>query len=223
MIHVLGVYYGRSLPIPDRYDTFGGRWKYLTVLAQYLVLIGFSYSMLVDLFQFLVGGLETGNERIGRQQSVLLRIRDSLMSFWVLITGMIVSVLYCTLAVIDLDGVHPKDYQEINPVFSLYNFYLHLFPLLFNVICVCLVNYQHHSIFMSFISTIVMTAGYSAWAFLIHRKTGEWPYGFLNNNSDLENGVFFFFAGIAAFFLYLLGRKISDMAWYKERIAKKNK
>ena len=219
-----GTYKDQTVYNLPAFNSYGGRFQYLTLITAYLCLISYGLSTLVDLVQIVTGHLEdTVITKNGYKQSksILISIRDDLISFWCFTLSTFVAIMFWGIAAVDLRGIHTEEEEKVSPLFGWYNHYLHTTPILTVFILITNVNYGYSSFTKSIIYTITLGTSYLLWVNHLAKVTGNWVYPFMGKLTSTQYLIFCIFCHIVFFIIYLVGRKLSATVWnsdYKEKV-----
>lgn len=229
--YCFGVYHEMHYYRSPNFVSYGGRFKYFTMITEYLCFVVYGYCFLVDLLQMVTGWLEsthpTRNGRLKNDQSILIQLRDYLMTVWISTLSLFVVIAFWGIAAVDIDGIHPASHQKLVPLFGWYNQYLHTTPGIISITLLICNNYRYGSILRSTVSILSFGLSYVAWMWHLADVTGNWPYEFIEKLSREEWVIFVVVGLFVILLLDLFGRKISATFWNEklqeemERIRKK--
>lgn len=219
-----GTYKDRTAYSVPKFNEYGGRFQFLTMITAYFCLVSYGVAFVVDLLQMVTGFLE--DRRITKNgyqphNSYLISLRDDLISFWVFTLSTFVVILYWSLAYIDLEGVHPAEDRKVVPLFGWYNQYLHTVPIFTALLLITNVNYGYGGIKKTIVFTIIFGTSYLFWISHLAKVKGYWAYPFMAKLTDVQYGAFCAACHLIFLVLYAVGRKISAMTWsqeYKEQV-----
>ena len=221
---IFGTYNDRTNYVLPKFNQYGGRFQFLTMITAYFCLVAYGVAFVVDLIQMLTGlleGKQITKNGYTTNNSFLISLRDDLISFWAFTLSTFVVILYWSLAYIDLEGVHPAEDRKTVHLFGWYNQYLHTVPIFNALILITNVNYAYGGIKKSIIFTIIFGSSYFLWISHLAKVKGYWAYGFMEKLNDVQFGIFCVACHFIFFALYTIGRKISALSWsqeYKERV-----
>jgi len=220
--YCFGVYHEAYHYRSPNFDSYGGRFKYFTVITEYLCIVVYGYSFLVDLLQITTGWLEStvthaNNGRLKDNQSIFIRLRDYLMTVWISTLSIFVVIAFWGIAAVDVEGIHPASHQKRVPLFGWFNHYLHTTPGIIAIILLTCVNYRYGSISRSTASILTFGLSYVVWMWHVAGVTGNWPYEFIDGLSREWWIAFVVVCLIVILMLDLLGRKISSIVWSEKR------
>lgn len=207
------------------YNTYGGRFKFLTHWSQYLHLLYFCFALPVFLFSLIsLGPLikkdQNGKQGIfdcGRVTAALLRLRDTFFVSICFPGGMMVCFLFwgITIATKD-DGLTSEETRKIVPLFSFYNHYLHTAPLFLNLGGIFFVkfNYPERKYGITIVSGFSVL--YIAWLVHVGNHTGFWTYPFIEHQTTMEFVIFLIGSVLATIIVYISGELLSSLIWGKD-------
>lgn len=167
------------------FDTYGGRFKYMTMITAYINLMAFGIAFLIDFYILAMGK----NGYLGRR---IIAVRDHLISTWVSNLSVFVVIIFWTIAAIDIEGIHPAEHQKLVPLFGWYNHYLHTIPALISTFLLINVNYTLTSLRSTTMLITLFSIIYSLWMIHLANVTGEYPYGFVDAMSRKQFVLFTF-------------------------------
>jgi len=223
-----GIYKDQTVYIIPKFKEYGGRAQFLTMITAYVCLVAYGIAFVVDLIQMVTGLLEdkkittNGYEE---HRSILISLRDDLVSFWAFTLSVFVVLMYWSLCYIDLDGVHPLESRKITPLFGWYNQYLHTVPIFNAFLLITNVNYGYGGIKKVIFNIILLGSGYFFWISHLAQVKGYWVYGFMDKLNKVQFGAFVVACHLIFFIVYAVGRKVSTSCWsqeYKERVIIEN-
>ncbi|XP_057289807.1 androgen-induced gene 1 protein-like [Hydractinia symbiolongicarpus] len=214
--YCFGIYHDRCCYPFSENKTYGGRTKYLTHITAYLVWISSGVACFADLIQLTTNWLESKSSK-EESRSVILLVRDELMSFWAFTLSVFVCILYWGILYVDYDGMHSEAMEKISPLFGWFNQFLHTLPIIIAFILTICVNYQHPPIWRILIYIVTLGSGYLSWINHCAKMNGYYAYPFMNHQSSSEFIIFCIFCHFVFFFIYLIGRKFASYVWSAER------
>ena len=223
-----GTYNDRTKYAVPKYNDYGGRFQFLTMITAYICLVSYGIAFCVDLLQMVTGFLEKKEitkSGYPAHNSMLISLRDNLVTFWVFTLSTFVVILYWSLAYIDLEGVHPAEDRKVVPLFGWFNQYLHTVPIVTAFILITNVNYTYGSFKTSLFFTVTFGSSYFMWISHLAKVKGFWVYGFMDKLSDTQFAIFIVACHIFLLVVYMFGRKVSAVCWsqeYKEKILIEN-
>merc|ERR1712168_1736100 len=98
-----------------------------------------------------------------KNSSLLIRIRDELISFWLYTLCTIVPILYWGLVIVDKKAMHSDEAEKRKPLFGLWNQFLPPIPLPYALILISFVNYENISARRMLFNCTALTVGYLSW------------------------------------------------------------
>jgi len=214
----------RNLPVFDKY---AGRAQYLTMITLYFTFAASWFSFFVDLLQLttkLLDSAEVSKDGYVKNSSLLISIRDNIMSTIVSTLCTFVPILYWSIVGIDLEGIHTEEVDKISPLFGWFNHAVHTIPLLYVIVLITSVNYEYVSLKFANYQLSIVIVGYISWmAYCAKHTGGVWAYAFLMKQSDTEFVIFILSCILILIGLYLTTRTIAATAWnYRRKKVKSN-
>lgn len=146
-----------------------------------------------------------------KNKSLLIRIRDELISFWVYAGCTIVPILYWGLVIVDKNSMHSAKIEKRMPMFGLWNQFVHTVPLPYAFALITFVNYENVSTRRMLSNCTATIVGYVSWMWYCALQNGYWAYPIIQKQSS---GQFVVFTGVCILVLVvlqLIGRKWSAM------------
>jgi len=219
LINCVGVYSTKVHYVLEGQHTFGGEFKYFTMISMYIAFFATGYATLIDMIQLLTGIFEDEETclEVHAKSSLAFWLRDQFMTVWVFVSGITVVILYNTIAIIDTDAIHPVHLQELIPLFGWYNIFLHGYPLVYNIAAVCLVNYRYMAVKFASILLFLFGAFYLIWMIIIKNNMGEWPYPFMDEMSDNQILIFVGVDVLLSILIYLVELTVASRFWNSKR------
>ena len=225
LISVIGCSYELVYIKLKVFDTYGGRFKFLTHWSQYLHAAFFAFAVLVDIKEIFTDyddeqvkktSKASNPKRQEDGNSFTEYLRDILFVAICFPFGIMVVVLFWGITFIESEGVVSDETRKIVPLSSLYNHFLHTLPLFLNIAALYLYphKYPRRKIGISVVATVAVA--YLAWLVHIGNYTGIWVYPFLQHQTMTEFIVFVTFATVAAIGVYVFGEKLSSIIWKRD-------
>jgi len=229
LVHTLGalwytacVYYDRFVRIPPPvFLVYGGRSQYLTMNTLYLTFAASVYAFCVDLIQYTTHKLHphcvATTNGYARNTSLLLRIRDELMSCWVYSSCTIVPIMYWGIVYFHKDGIHSQEVEKRMPLFGLWNQCVHTIPFLYAFLLLVFVNYEHIAVRRMLLNSSLFTLGYVSWMGYCAQQNGYWAYPVIQKQNNVQFAVFLVLNVVVLMSLQAVGRKVAAIVWSEKR------
>ena len=214
------IYFERYILQLKIFEFYGGRAQFLTMINLYGTFFATGYAVAIDIIQLLTSWLEDRNptkEGYFPCNSLLLTIRNELISFWAYTLSVLVTVMYWSIIAVDVEGMHSAEFRKMVPLFGWWNQMCHTFPLIYANLLIILINYEYISRKKALIYAILYGIGYLTWLVHCYQVNGFWAYFFLAKLSVLQFAIFVVFTDAAMFLVFLLGKMISSIVWTKDR------
>ena len=214
--YCFGIYHDRHTYIVSEYMAFGGRFQHLTMITAYIIFGATGIASLVDCIQIITHSYKCSTSRskhCAEFISVLILIRDELMSVVVFTFGTLVPLLYWVRRVIVDPTIRTREYVNVIPLFGWYNQFLHTVSLFYSVVLIANVNYQYTTISRAVLTLLTFDVGYFCWLLCCFYVNGFWAYDILEILSLKEFSFAVSLVSILTILAYLLGRKLSALFW----------
>ena len=216
-----GLYYDRMYRFIPSFQRFGGRFQFLTIICAHIVLVSSLYAFIVDFlqitFKLFDSSHESKSEGYPVNKSIMISIRDELMTCWVFNLCVFVSAIYWTIIVIDKEGIHPATHEDLMPLFGWFNQFLHTIPLIYAIMLITNINYEYPPIKRVFSLTFIFMVIYLLWLAYCAKINGQWAYTFMMKQSNIQFALFICVCTGVLVFINLLGRKLSAMIWNEKK------
>ena len=201
------IYHGTRLMADNKHildpkgkmPAFGGRFKFLTHITQWVQLSFFSLQLLADLFP----------HRPSRKQ--LQRACDFLFTTVAFPLCFLVVVTFWGIYAIDRQLVYPEVFDKF--VHPIINHSWHTAIALFVLVEMYLVAHRYPSTGAAAVMVFLYSTAYISWVVLVFVQTGFWVYPFLRLLQPAVMALFFAGSMFFALALHLLGRRISAHFW----------
>lgn len=212
-----------SILIPGHNNTYGGRYKFATVISLKLVILYYGYSAGMDLTYIFWSNISKSS-KVNRQKfrKNCLR-RDYVFSSLLFPLTCTVVIMFWGLFLINPELVQSARARELSPTHGFHNHAVHTAPIIFSLL-ECVVT--KHRLSIGFkkgcIGWVAFFASYLGWIFWIAHKANIWVYPFLKVLST--TGMIIFFTAMFAFeaMLYQIGAYITRKYWKIQRIGDTN-
>lgn len=193
MIHLIGITYHCTELDFDAYKIFGGRFKFLTFLNMILQWIYFTSSAVSDVQYFIKK----------RKSEVSSYLCDLLFAAWVFPVGLVVSLLFWGLYMVDPYSCQNEKEAKLLPVWL--NHYMHTFPAISVMFEQLLFKHEYPSRSIGIKAVLGFGVLYTAWVFVIASVSDFWVYPFLQKMPLPFMAVFFGAAYVLLISIYLMG------------------
>ncbi|XP_005993637.1 androgen-dependent TFPI-regulating protein isoform X2 [Latimeria chalumnae] len=193
-------------PLHPGNRTYGGRWKYLTVIDLVLQLLFFGVCVLADVVSLLSNGKEKPS-----YLSQLKSVRDMMFSALAFPVGVFVVFTFWSLYIYDRDLVYPKMLDEIIPLWLNHAMHTFILPLL--LLETYIVPHHYPSKKMGLLGLTAFCFLYLMWIFWINYASGIWVYPILAKLNTVGLAVFLTVSALIMVPFYLLGEKLNSVFW----------
>lgn len=224
LISIIGCSYEHFYIKLKIFNTYGGRFKFLTHWSEYLHAVFFAFAVLVDIQESFDDDdkqakktSRTNNPKHEEDcYSFPQYLRDIVFVAICFPFGIMVVVLFWGITFIETEGLMTDETQKMIPLSSLYNHFLHTLPLFLNLAGLFLLphKYPRRKVGISVVS--ILAVAYIAWLVHIGNYTGIWVYPFLQHQTMTEFVAFCTFAMAAAVGVYVFGEKLSSAIWKRD-------
>jgi hypothetical protein len=189
---------GKALDPEGKIPWFGGRFKFLTHINEWIQLGFFTIQLLADLSP-------------GPFKKRLQRLSDLLFTTLAFPLAMFVTFSFWGLYALDRKLVYPEVFDEFVP------FYINHFWHTTILVWVLFEVYLHHHHFPStawaVASVFVYGSAYNAWVVYIYIMTEWWCYPFMRLLPPYLMALFFASCMFVCLGFYFLGRYIAKLRW----------
>lgn len=187
-------------------NTFGGKFKYLTVLDAFLQAIYFTVALVND----FIGTNEANPRRI----PAVRKIKDYIFSSLAFPIAFNVGISFWGLYAVDRELVFPKVLDAVFP--SWLNHVVHTNVMVFMLLELFISFRQYPSRGKCLFGLITFMASYLAWLHVVKHYSGIWVYPVLDV-LPLPGRIAFFTGAIGVTVaLYILGEVLNKKIWAKE-------
>ncbi|XP_031551418.1 androgen-dependent TFPI-regulating protein-like [Actinia tenebrosa] len=193
LLHLIGITYHCTELDFDAYKIFGGRFKFLTFLNMILQWIYFTSSVVSDV-QFFIKK---------RKSEVSSYLCDLLFAAWVFPIGLIVTLLFWGLYMVDPYSCQNEKEAKLTPVWL--NHYMHSFPGIAVMLEQLLFKHEYPTKRTGIKAVLGFGILYTAWVFLIVSVSDFWVYPFLQKMTLPSIAAFFGASYILLVSIYLTG------------------
>ena len=203
-----------SIFIPGLSDTYGGRYKFLTVIDLKLLICYHGYSAILDVTYIFWSSISKGS-KVNRHKfrKNCLR-RDYVFSSIVFPTSWTVSILFWTLYNMNPDMVQSAETRKHSPAHGFHNHAVHTAPMLVSLL-ECFIT--KHRLSVSFmkgcIGWVVFCILYLSWILWVAYTANIWVYPFFKVMSSAARGLFFIGVFLFEAMLYQIGVNITRSYW----------
>ena len=137
-----------KLPI---FESYGGRFKFLTHWNQYFHLCYFAYAVVVEIYMLLFNDEESSGSQnqflklkgASINSHILRQLGDFIFVSICFPFGVMVCVLFWIITLMEPDGLASKETRKVVPLSSVYNQYLHTFPFILNCLGIWLIQFMY--------------------------------------------------------------------------------
>jgi len=199
------IHFANSVKIPGMFDTYGGRWKFLTNWNLHLQLVYFTVGLCNELF---------GSQKIPANidaASKLQNLRDFLFSTLAFPVGSFVTLSFWTLYVIDRNLIFPESLDKYYPLWA--NHMLHTTCLISQMIEMNTSFHGYSSKTKGCLTTIGFVLAYLGWVLYIAHNANFWVYPILEKLPLTGRILFFGGCGAVLGLLYLGGEYVNGKLW----------
>jgi len=211
-------YYRNDIP---QFQRFGGRYQFLTQINFKVTFLASVFALCVDVIQMTTKSLqrdvEITKDGYPPNTSILIRIRDELISCWVYALCTIVPILYWGLVLVDKKSMHSAALEKQVPLFGFWNHYVHSFPLLYVFVLITWVNYDNVSTRRMLFNCWALICTYLSWLWYCAQQNGFWTYPIIQKQTRGQFVVFLCVCVGVLVVLQLVGRKWSASVWSPRR------
>lgn len=229
LVNIVGCGYELKYIHLPMYSTYGGRFKFLTHLSQYLNALYFCFAVAVVLASQLALGRKDDGDDLARPDSdgklpriirALIHFRDCFFVSICFPLAVMVGLLFwgVTLATWDNGGTTSRETRTIVPLFGLYNHYLHTIPLILSLTGIFLVKFRYPERKYGILAVSAFSLLYIAWFVHIGNHTGYWMYPFIEHQKMGEFLLFVIGSALAAILVYIFGEKLSFFFWRRDAV-----
>lgn len=203
-----------SIYIPGLSDTYGGRYKFLTILNLKLLILYYGWCTILDTTYILWSAVSKGS-KVNRHKFRKNCIRrDYVFSSIVFPISSTVCILYWGIYSIKPNLIQSEVARKYSPVHGFHNHAIHSMPILFTIL-ECFIT--QHKLSVGFrkgcIGWILFCAAYLSWILWIAYKANLWVYPFMRVMSTASKVLFFSVAFFLEGFLYQVGIKMVNGYW----------
>ena len=188
----------------DFYKSFGGRWKFLTIINVVLQAVFFTLcalNALLGLFNY--------------KKTILSKIVNFFYTTLAFPVAMIVVTVFWGLYFIDRSLIFPQYMELVLPFWK--NHIMHTLPVLTALLENFLTKHRYHENFIrGFTPLFLFALAYIIWVYVVAVYGGFWVYPFMKKLSAFSRGLFFAKSVLYAAFLYKLGDVINSLLWRRK-------
>lgn len=190
------------------YNTYGGRYKFLTQINMVLQTVFFVLSLVADLASKPSRGRgKSKPHELGRIE----RIRDYLYASLAFPVATFISVMFWSLYFIDRELIYPKFLDEVVPPFT--NLVQHLFISFWIVVDGVLTCHRYPYTKDALAGVSLFGLCYMAWVFWVANHAKFWIYPVLAVLSTVQRVLFFVLCFGMIFLFFFLGRWLHNLRW----------
>ena len=203
-----------SITIPGHNNTYGGRYKFLTVLNLKLLILYYGWSTVMDLTYIFWSGVSHAS-KVNRHKfrKNCLR-RDYVFTSVVFPISSTVCLLYWSIYAIKPALIQSEAARKYSPVHGFHNHAIHPAPLL-TTLLECFMKQHRLSVgfWKGSVGWFVACAAYLAWILWIAYAADLWVYPFMRVMSGTAKTLFFVFVFVIEALLYRIGITITTRYW----------
>ncbi|XP_043205898.1 androgen-induced gene 1 protein-like isoform X2 [Amphibalanus amphitrite] len=188
-------------------DRLGGRWKYLTIWGLTCQLVYYCLAVVNDLF----GSNTFDKSKVTKLQ----KIRDVFFTSIALPVGMLVSIMFWGVFVVDRELVFPAILDAHYP--ALLNHGVHTMPLLIGLLEVALERHNYACNRLSLGLLLGFLATYLGWTLHLALVENLWVYGILRVLSWPMRVAFMGVNLLIGVCLFFLGKGFDNFVWGNEK------
>jgi len=204
-----------SISIPGHNSTYGGRYKFLTVLNLKLLILYYGWSLVMDLTYIFWNNITNNNSKVNRQKfrKNCLR-RDYIFTSIVFPVSCTVCILYWGIYAIKPSLIQTAAARKYSPAHGFHNHAIHTAPII-STLLECLS--KQHRLRLGFwkgsVGWIVTCGSYLLWILWIAYVADFWVYPFMRVMSASAKLMFFAFVFVFEACLYRVGVFITTSYW----------
>ncbi|XP_035659274.1 androgen-induced gene 1 protein-like [Branchiostoma floridae] len=207
-------------PVPFKL-TFGGRWKFLTVLNFMGHTVFFASCVLAD---FIEGVL-------GKKAAGLRKIQDYVLASVLFPMSMIVTVVFWGIYAVDRDMIFPTSMDKIIPPWINHvwiippwiNHVWHTTVVPVLLLEMYLVHHRQPSRRAGLTGAVTVGIIYLIWVLIVAHVGGFWVYPFMAAMNNFQFFLFCCFTAVIGCCFYLLGEVCNNMFWGPRETPRKEK
>ena len=199
------IYFANSVRIPGIFDTYGGRWKFLTNWNLHLQLAYFTVGICNELF----GSQKTPSNI--HQSSKLQKLRDFLFSTLAFPVAMFVTISFWSLYSIDRNLIFPTQLDKFYPLWA--NHMLHTTCLISQMIEMNTSYHIYPSRTKGCLTIIGFSLIYLGWILFIAHNANIWVYPVLEKLPAMGRILFLGGCSVASALLFLGGEFVNRKLW----------
>ncbi len=208
----------------NSFQTYGGRFKFLTHCSLYLHAAFYAFATGVNIYVFIRGLIDGraqprkgfGMEKSRKEAGFFVRLRNHLFVVVCFPLGMMVCLLFWGVTVFVPDGLAEPEERKMVPLAGLFNHHLHTFPLIFDMAALYIIPHHYPRRLVGVSSVVLISLAYLTWLVHVGNHTGVWVYPFLQHQTRFQFTVFVSCSVVAVVLVYAMGEKISSLVWKKE-------
>lgn len=206
VFYALLLYYGTSLVNENMHildpakkiPRFGGRFKFLTHINQWVQLGFFIIQFVADIIP-------------GCHRKSLQKVSDFIFTCMVFPLAAVVVIPFWSIYAIDRELIYPSVYDIFVPTYM--NHLWHTTVLLWVMFEIYVFHHHFTSKKTAAACVLVYGTGYITWVLYIYYKTNWWVYGFMNHLSPPFMGAFFIICMLFCFGAHVVGKFLAHARW----------
>ena len=194
------------------WDSYAGKWKYLTFWDLWLQTLYFGMCLSRDIIDWKK---KSPGGRDHHSLQSLQKFIDQTHAMFVFPIGMFVVITFWAIYLFDRELIFPSYLDSIIPAWL--NHIMHTFPLFFLLMDKWTVHHRYPSKRRGLLGALFFTSVYTFWILWLAFLKGIWVYPVLE---VLELKQRFFFIGVLWMFvvsIYLLGESLTIFLWRKHQ------
>jgi len=203
-----------SISIPGHNNTYGGRYKFLTVLNLKLLILYYGWSTIMDM-TYLFWSSISHTSKVNRQKfrKNCLR-RDYVFTSIVFPISCTVCILYWSIYAIAPNLIQSETARKYSPVNGFHNHAIHTVPIVSTLLeCFCKQHRLNVAFWKGSLGWFLACGSYLLWVLWIAYAADLWVYPFMRVMSAAGKTLFFLFVFVFEACLYRVGITITTRYW----------
>ncbi|RNA11225.1 androgen-dependent TFPI-regulating -like isoform X1 [Brachionus plicatilis] len=193
----------------ELYKSFGGRFKYLTILNLY---VHYGYFIISSFLAMAELSMSKKNSKVFTKVKQFCNLVYTSIVFPV---GLFVAITFWGIFIFDRELIFPKAVDHLIPIWQ--NHLLHTLPLVAPLLENFFTkHFYRDSFFIGVLPTLFLAGFYIIWVLIVSNVGGIWAYPILEVLSPTNRAIFF---GVSLLFLGLLyqtGKMVNVILWPSE-------
>ena len=196
--NLMGKEFGEALDPEGKIPSFGGRFKFLTHINEWVQLGFFAIQLLADLSP-------------GPFKKRLQRLADLVFTTMAFPLAIFVTISFWGIYALDRRLIYPEIFDKLVPWYV--NHFWHTTILLW-VLCEVYLHHHHFpSTAWAAASVFIYGSAYNVWVVYLYITTGWWCYPFMKFLPPYVMALFFAGCMFMCLGLYLLGKSVAKVRW----------